>query len=158
MKDVLIALVITALAFTSADAQTVCQPVAHKHRMVVKHKTAVRTTTTTLACRMLPFQVCSILPDRRSVSCYYTSDTDLNQIGEATIYGPTGPMPGEAVHFKVRTIVVNGKDMGRSYCVRNKENNATVCTQPGVIIRDDKGYYSYGQASPRSAAKRITAK
>ncbi len=157
MKQVLITLIITVLAFTSADAQTVCQPAARKHSTVVKHKTATQTTTSTFACRMLPFQVCSILPDRRSVSCYYTSDTDLTQMGETTIYGPTGPMPGEVVHFKVRTIVVKDKDKG-SYCVRNKENNATVCTQPGYIVRDVNGYYSYGEAIHKSAGKRLTVK
>ena len=107
---------------------------------------------------MLPFQVCSILPDRRSVSCYYTTDADHEvQTGETTLYGPTGPMPGEVVHFKVRTIVVHGKDEISS-CKRNKEDNATVCTQPGVILRDENGFYSYGEALPKSAGTSVTAK
>ncbi len=161
MKKILIALVITAFAYTSMDAQTVCQPVAPKHRTAVKHKRAApsfKQTTTTMACRMYPDQVCSILPDRRSVSCYYTTDSDQQaQTGATTLYGPTGPMPGELVHFKVRTYIIKGKEQG-SFCKRNKDDNATVCTQPGVILRDENGYYSYGEAMPKNVAGRMTAK
>ncbi len=159
MKQILIALVLTALAFTNTDAQTVCQPAARKHTTAVKHKSAVKTTTnTTMACRMLPFQVCSIMPDRRSVSCYYTTDTNMqNKTGATTLYGATGPMPGEAVHFKVRTVIIKDKDKG-SYCKRNDENNATVCTQPGYLLRDENGYYSYGEPITKSGTRRITAK
>ncbi len=161
MKQVLIALVITAFAYTSTEAQTVCQPAAPKHSTAVKHKKTVKTftqTTATLACRMYPYQVCSILPDRRSVSCYYTTDSDQQaQTGATTIYGPTGPMPGEAVHFKVRTYVIKGNDKG-AFCKRNKDDNATVCSQPGVLLRDENGYYSYGEAVPKNVAVRMTEK
>ena len=162
MKQVLIALVITALTYTSAEAQTmVCKPAAPKHSTAVKHKKPAQRftqTTTTMACRMYPYQVCSILPDRRSVSCYYTTDSDQQtQTGPTTIYGPTGPMPGETVHFKVRTIIIKGKDKG-SFCKRNKEDNATICVQPGILLRDDNGYYSYGEVQPKNEAGRMTAK
>jgi len=66
-------------------------------------------------------------------------------------------MPGEAVHFKVRTFVVHGKEPISS-CKRNSEDNATVCTQPGVILRDENGYYSYGEALPKKVGRPITAK
>ena len=157
MKQVLIALLVIVLAYTNGDAQTACKPVAPKHTTAATHKSGVKKTSTTMACRMLPFQVCTILPDRKSVSCYYTSDTDLTPLGAAKIYGPNDPMPGQPVHFKVRTVVIKDKDKG-AYCVRNKENNATICTQPGMLLRDENGYYSYGEAQPKTTGKRITAK
>src|SRR4051812_39986672 len=114
MKQILIALLVTTFAFANADAQKMkCKPAPVKHKTAVKHKNntpvATRTASTVTACRMVPFQVCKIMPDRRSVSCYTT--TDLNELtpsGPTTVYGPTGPMPGEVVHFKVRTIVIKG--------------------------------------------------
>ena len=152
------ALVITALSYTGMNAQTVCQPAARKHSTATKPKTSVRTTNTITACRMLPYQVCSILPDRRSVSCYYTTDAEHEaKTGATTVYGPTGPMPGEVVHFKVRTIVVKGKEPISS-CKRNSEDNATVCTQPGIILRDANGYYSYGEALPQKVSRPMSAK
>ena len=156
------ALVVTAFAYTGAVAQTTCKVPAPKHTTAVKHKSAVRTTrqttTRTTACRMIPFQVCTILPDRRSVSCYATTDSNhQNQTGATTYYGPTGPMPGEVVHFKVRTIVIKGENNG-AYCKRNASDNATICSQPGYIIRDENGYYSYGEAIPQNVANSVTAK
>lgn len=150
MKKALIAMAFALFAYTGAEAQTKCDVPATKHKTAVKHKSDAktnkqRTTSTITACRVVPMQVCTILPDRRSVSCYKTTD-DENQtpMGEPTIYGPTGPMPGEVVKFKVRTVVVKGQDKG-AYCKRNAANNATVCYQPGYIIRDANGYYSYGE-------------
>lgn len=148
MKKILIALAMTAFAYTGAEAQMVCKPVEHK--TTVKHKSATHaythTTNRVTACRMIPFQVCTILPDRRSVSCYTTTDSsNQTQTGGTTYYGPTGPMPGEVVHFKVRTIVIKGQPKG-SYCKRNSADNATTCYQPGYLIRDENGYYSYGEA------------
>jgi hypothetical protein len=171
MKLLLMALFATTFAYTGVQAQTkqtTCPPTAAQPKTAapktaVKPKSAVRTTTktttTTLACRMLPYQVCAINPDRRSVSCYSTTDPDHKQQEGSTIttYGPTGPMPGEAVRFKVRTIVVKGQDKG-SFCVRNEANNTTVCNQPGILMRDANGYYSYGEAVPKNTVKRITAK
>lgn len=157
MKQVFMALVIAGLGYTSAEAQMICKP-APKHRAAVKHKTTEQTTTTTTtACRLVPFRVCKILPDRRSVSCYSTYDSDYTQTGPATIYGPNDPMPGEIVHFKVRTVVVKGEDRG-SYCKRNKENNETICISPGLLVRDENGYYSYGEPVPKKAATVVTAK
>ena len=162
MKQVLIALVITAFAYTSAEAQMKCETAAPKHRTAVTHKNAGRirtkTTTTTTACRMLPYQVCTILPGRRSVSCYATTDSgEYTQTGPTTYYGPTGPMPGEVVHFKVRTIVIKGEEKG-SYCKRNLAGNATICTRPGYLMRDENGYYSYGEPVPQNVARGMTAK
>jgi hypothetical protein len=162
MKQILIMLAITAFAYTNAEAQGKCAATPPKHSTAVKHKsarhTSTRTTTATMACRMLPYQVCKILPDRRSVSCYATIDSDhQTQSGPAKIYGPTGPMPGEVVHFKVRTVVIKGKDQG-AFCKRNKEDNATICSQPGILLRDENGYYSYGEPLPKKVGRRITAR
>ena len=165
MKKVLIAMAIMLFAYTGTEAQTKCDVPAAKHKTAVKHKSVATTTKTTTtrstitACRMVPYQVCTILPDRRSVSCYKTTDgEDQKPMGQPVIYGPTGPMPGEVVKFKVRTVVIKGEDKG-AYCKRNKENNATVCYQPGYIIRDQDGYYSYGEPVPtKSVAGRVTLK
>ena len=160
MKQVLIALVITTFAYTSAEAQMKCETPAPKHRTAVKHKSVVHkeTTTTVTACRMVRFQVCTILPDRRSVSCYKTIDSaNETPMGAPTIYGPTGPMPGEVVHFKVRTIVIKGQSKG-SYCKRDATNKQTICYQPGYLIRDEDGYYSYGEAVSQNDDGSVTIK
>jgi hypothetical protein len=155
MKQILMALVISACTFASAEAQTSCAPATSKSKTAVKHKTTKTTTTNTItACRMVPYQVCTILPGRRSVSCYTTTDSNETQTGPAVIYGPTGPMPGEPVKYKVRTLVVQGDSKG-SYCKRNEANDATICYQPGFLIRDENGYYSYGEAK---VGKSVTAK
>ena len=157
MKQILMGLVITAFAYTSVEAQVKCQTTAPAHK-TVRHNSAVRTTSRITACRLVPYQVCTILPDRRSVSCYMTTDSsEQTQTGATTYYGPTGPMPGEVVKFKVRTIVVKGKSKG-SYCKRNAANNATICYQPGILIRDEDGYYSYGEVVPQKVAGRVTVK
>ena len=106
---------------------------------------------------MVPFQVCTILPDSRSVSCYMSSDSDQTQTGAAKIYGPDDPMPGEVVYFKVRTIVIKGANKG-SYCKRNKEGNATICISPGLLLRDENGYYSYGEPVPKKTARVVALK
>ena len=156
MKKVLMVMAITLFAYTGVEAQTKCEPATPKHKATVKHKSAghasTQTTNSVTACRLVPYQVCTILPDRRSVSCYKTTDSaDQTKMGPATIYGPTGPMPGEVVKFKVRTIVIKGKSKG-SYCKRNAENNATVCYQPGYLIRDQNGYYSYGEPAQKKTS------
>jgi hypothetical protein len=180
MKQVLMALLITAFAYTGAEAQTttktvqtkttetktvqtpakpaetkwVCKPVTTKPA-AAKRKTAVKTTTETTspvtACRMVPYLVCSILPGRRSVSCYTTTDgVNQTQTGPTTYYGPTGPMPGELVKSNIRTIVIKGETKV-NYCKRNEANDATVCYQRGYLVRDEDGYYSYGEVVPQHA-------
>ena len=157
MKQVLMAMAMTIFAYTSVEAQTKCETTAPVHRTAVKHKrqTASRTT----ACRMIPYQVCTIQSDRRSVSCYMTTDSaDQTKTGRTTFYGPTGPMPGEVVKFKVRTIVIKGENKG-SYCKRNKAGDETICYQPGgYLIRDENGYYSYGEAVPKNVSRRVAVK
>ena len=136
----------------SAAAKPKIAAVAPAHRVAVKHKRstpahpmAAKSSGALAACRMVPFQVCKINPDRRSVTCYPTTDPDgLTPSGPGVTYGDTGALPGERVRFKVKTIVIKGEDKG-AYCRRNKENNGTICTQPGLIVRDKNGYYSYGE-------------
>ncbi len=174
------ALAITAFAYTGAQAQTttktvqtqttetkviqtaakpaetkmVCKPVTTKptaaKRKVVTKKTT-KTASTVTACRMVPYQVCTIMPDRQHVSCYTSTDgVDQTQTGPTTVYGPTGPMPGQAENFDMRTIVVKGKNKG-SYCKIDKTGKQTICYKPGVVLlRDDLGYYSYGELPPNT--------
>ena len=139
--------------------------VAPAHRVAAKHKRSTPTHRLAAnnqgamsACRMVPFQVCKINPDRRSVTCYPTTDQDgLTPSGPGVTYGATGPMPGEVVHFRVKTIVITGEDKG-AYCRRNKENNGTICTQPGLIVRDEDGYYSYGEPASHKIVGVVQAK
>jgi hypothetical protein len=151
MKQVLMALIISAFAYTTAQAQATCPPVAAKKKSAVKHKsvakTTRKTTTSVTACRMVPFQVCTILQDRRSVSCYTTTDsTEQTKTGTTTFFGPTGPMPGKTVQLKGRTVIIKGQKKG-AYCKRNAADDATICYQPGLyLVRDENGYYSYRDA------------
>ena len=149
----------------SAPAKPKNAVVAPAHRVAVKHKrsnpthpVAAAATGSFAACRMVPFQVCKINPDRRSVTCYPTTDADdLTPSGPGVTYGDTGPVPGEVVHFKVKTIVIKGEDKG-AYCRRNKENNGTICTQPGLIVRDENGYYSYGEPASHKVVSVVTTR
>lgn len=136
------------------------------HRVAVKHRrttparpvAAATTTGTMTACRMVPFQVCKINADRRSVTCYPTTDADnLTPSGPSVTYGDTGPMPGEVVHFKVKPVVIKGEDKG-AFCRRNKDNNATICTQPGLIVRDENGFYSYAEPASNKAVNVATTR
>jgi hypothetical protein len=161
MKQILMALAITAFAWTGAEAQTQwkCVPVTPKHKTAVKHKTvSTKTTETVTACKLVPYQVCAIMADRQHVSCYTTTDgKEQTPTGPTTVYGPTGPMPGDPVKFNVRTVVVKGKEKG-SYCRRNAANNATECFAPGYLLRDEDGYYSYSVSEPPAIGTAVTAK
>ena len=152
----------SVVASTHVAAVAAKPAAAPVHKVAVKHRrphpvhpVAALPSGNGGACRMVPYQVCKINPDRRSVTCYPTTDPDgLTPSGPGTTYGSTGPMPGEVVHFKVKTIVIKGEDKG-AYCRRNKENTGTICTQPGLIVRDARGYYSYGEPSSHRVVSNV---
>lgn len=157
MKQIFMGLLITAFAYTSAQAQSPCQAPAAKKHSTAAHTTK-RTTSTITACRLLPYQVCTISADRRSVSCYMTTDsTEQTPMGKPTVYGPTGPMPGKLLKNNVRTVIIKGSDKG-AYCKRNAAGNATICYQPGVLIRDENGNYSYGEVVQKNDNRRVSVK
>jgi hypothetical protein len=54
-------------------------------------------------------------------------------------------------------VVIKGEDKG-AFCRRNKEGNATICTQPGILVRSEEGYYSYAEPQPKSETRVVTAK
>lgn len=152
------ALAIAACAYSGAEAQ-VCktQPVVkHTRKPVYKEliqKVAVQqpqplqeTKTVSESCKMVPYDVCKINADRKSVSCFKTMDPDSIQplnTEEVTTYGATGSMPGEAPKPTVETIIIKGPNKG-DYCKRNDANNATICYHSGVhMTRDEEGYYHY---------------
>lgn len=137
------ALAITAFAYCSADAQICKTPVRHK--TVARVAPRQKTTTSITQCRLVPYQVCTITPDRQHVSCYKTTDLDnltpLNM--ETTFYGPTGDIPGQAEPQNVKTVVIPGASRG-DYCKRDVDGKATVCRYTGPrLYRDDNGYYNY---------------
>ena len=142
MKQLIMALAITAFAYCSADAQ-VC-----KAKTTTRHSSTMRVTrqkTTVQSCRMLPYEVCSINPDRRSVSCFKTTDPDAIQPlnDKTTEYGATGRMPGQVEKPKMKTIVIKGNTKG-DYCKRDEADHATVCYRNGgSLVRDENGFYSY---------------
>lgn len=156
-------MIIALFGTTSIKAQTGCKltttHTAVKHKSVSHHSAAAGQSASKItACRMVPYQVCTINADRRSVTCYATTDSaDQTPTGPGKVYGPTGPMPGKIVNFKVRTIVIKGQNKG-AYCKRNKENNATVCYQPGYLVRDENGYYSYGEPATKRTTRSIASK
>lgn len=145
MKQILLALAITAIAYSGAEAQQGCKTkLATKHTVVRTHK---KTVAKIEQCRVLPYQVCSINADRQSVTCFKTMDPDaikpLND--ERTQYGATGTMPGKVEKPKMNTIVIKGENKG-DYCIRDAENKETICYHnAGLLTRDENGFYHYGQ-------------
>lgn len=141
MKKALIALVLAAFAYTGAQAQTKtnCQVVSKKK---VASTTAVSTTNT---CKLVPNNVCTISPDRRSVICHKSVDPDnMQQYGtQTTYYGPNGAMPGQKARFETQTVVIKDPNKITNYCVRDDEAKATYCYYSGYrICRDANGFYS----------------
>jgi len=150
MKQILIALGIAAFACSSAMAQqgSGCKTarVAHHHR---KHATKIvvnQVATLQESCRLLPYEVCTINPDRQSVTCYKTMDPEANKPlnDQTTFYGSVGKEPGQPLTSGVRTIVVKGEPKG-DFCIRNAEDRETICYHNGSgLWRDEDGFYHYG--------------
>lgn len=149
MKQIIIALAITAFATSGAQAQN-CNTVK-KH--TVKHRTTTSTaalpattsTTTTQICRVVPYKVCKIQSDRKTVKCYETTDLDnltpMNDV--VTTYGPDGPMPDAVKPQPVNTVVVPGAPKSQ-YCKRDDKKKETDCFLNGQAMkRDANGNYSY---------------
>lgn len=143
------ALVITAFAFSGAQAQVKCS-IVKKHKKVARTPVR-RTVARTETCRVVPFNVCKINPDRLSVSCYKTTDlqglTPLNS--EVTLYGPTGPVPGATEKLSRNTVVISAGQKGDN-CKRDEANRATVCSYYGKnLTRDWSGRYGYHRSLPQ---------
>jgi hypothetical protein len=149
MKQILMALAITVATCIGAQAQTGCK-IAHKHTV---HKYAAAhhaqklsgVLVSTRVCRLLPYEVCTINADRRTVSCFKTVDPNALQPmnDQTTVYGPTGAMPGQVEQPAITTIVIKGETPGNR-CIRDDANKATICYQAGGgIIRDENGFYHY---------------
>ncbi|PQJ09251.1 hypothetical protein CJD36_018555 [Flavipsychrobacter stenotrophus] len=163
MKNILMTLVITAMAFTSVQAQEKCVCKKTVKHTAAKHRTssipasaATVSATEAEACRLVPKEVCKISADRRSVTCYKTIDLEtLAPYGnEVKHYGSTGPVPGSAkMKFGVPTLVINEEDPNMNKCVRDSATGKVVCyiQRPGIhITRDKNGYYSYSDAPATS--------
>ena len=153
MKRIIIALGLIVISHAGAEAQNCCKcKKVIKHAHVVRVQTpkpvapvntpAVETQVASENCHMVPFQVCSINPDRRSISCYKTIDladqTPYND--EMVTY--TNELPGQATKPAAGTIIINAP-APVNYCKRNKEDNATICFSPGGLVRDENGFYHY---------------
>ncbi len=143
MKHIIIALAIAAFACSGAEAQ-ICKPQpAAKH---VSAAPAIQQKTVELSCHLVPYEVCKINPDRKSVSCFKTVDPEGNEPlypDEVTTYGPTGDLPGQTEKQDVETIVVKGPVKG-DYCKRSEANDATICFHSGTrLTRDEEGFYHY---------------
>lgn len=148
MKKIMAALVLVTMIHFGAEARTNgCKTRAHKHKALTHSNTGGMQglATVTESCRIVPYEVCKINPDRRSVSCYKTEDPyaeDPIYYDAAMTYGPNGKMPGERSKSNVRTIVVN-PPAPPDYCKRNEANNTTICYTPGELSRDEFGFYHY---------------
>lgn len=146
MKQILLALALTTVAYTGAEAQQGCLVKTTKH-----HTASIRTHKKAVAkverCRVLPYQACTINPDRQSVTCYKTMDPDgqtpLND--ERTEYGATGQMPNKVEKPRMNTVVIKGQDKG-DYCVRDAQSRETICYHKSTpMTRDANGNYHYGE-------------
>jgi len=155
MKKIITALVIMATMHFGAEAQaTKCNTLA-KHTGTTHRHSSLATAsnragrqgrkTTTESCRIVPYQVCKINPDRKSVSCYNTTQPyadDPAYYNGAITYGSTGPMPGADNRLAAGAIVVNAPTPV-AFCKRNGANDATICYSSGDLTRDDLGFYHY---------------
>ena len=94
----------------------------------------------------MPYLACKILPDRKTVSCYQTTDLDnltpLNN--EVTFYGSDSRLPNEPQQTEMETTIIKSKAKG-DYCVRDVANKTTTCSYNGLLklSRDDDGFYNY---------------
>lgn len=149
MKQILIALALTAFAYTGAEAQGVyCK---QKTTTVTNPLTNQSSTITSESCRQVPFKVCSITSDGQHVSCYKTTDMDnfTPVDNDVTYYGPTGDVPGQPENYSVETTVIKGAPTA-DYCKRNEDTKTTTCVYSGwKIVRDPMGFYHYDQVPSR---------
>ena len=156
MKKIITALVLMTMIHFGAEAQSSCNTrsvTKHAHH-TQKQKTLAQSSNTLgiqarqtniESCHVVPYEVCKINPDRKSVSCYNTVapyDEEPLYYNGAITYGPTGEMPGEANRLAAGTIIINAL-APVDYCKRNGANNATICYTPGQLTRDDLGFYQY---------------
>lgn len=157
MKRIITALALIAFAFTSAEAQY-CKPMHsvkhagtvyhHKKKPVNQSGTGSLTTQSTFvtSCKLVPYDVCKISADHKSVTCYKSMDPDeLTPLypGEFTYYDNTGVMPGEDERPTIETVVIKGVQKA-DYCKRNSADNATVCYINNTrLTRDNNGFYHY---------------
>ncbi len=141
MKKILMVLAVTAIAYSSAEAQVKCAVIPKP--VVTVHTEQVNT------CKLLPKDVCTISPDRRSVTCYKTVDEqNLTPYGtQTTYYGPTGDIPGKKARFETETIIIKRSETPE-YCSRDLASKVTTCRSSGLrICRDENGYYNYCPAA-----------
>jgi hypothetical protein len=155
MKKIITALVLMAMTHFSAEAQTCKTKSVTKHASHTQKQKTLAQSSNTLgiqgqqtiveSCHMVPYEVCKINPDRRSVSCNKTVDPYGEQplyYDRAMTYGPTGEMPGDTTRPVAGTIIINAPAPA-DYCKRNEANNATICYTSGDVTRDDLGFYHY---------------
>jgi len=121
MKNILMALVITGIAYSGAEAQS---------------------------CGLVPKHICKISPDRRSVNCYdavhgvnvatpYQESAHVQS--SATSCYKTG-----AVTNATTKLVVIKSDEPKNVCKRDDANKVSECTHTGyTICRDNNGLYNY---------------
>ena len=153
MKKIITALAIMATVHFGAEAQTSDCKTVTKH-VVHRHKAKTVALANTLGiqgqetivenCHIIPYQVCKISPDRKSVNCYKTVDPYDEAplyLGASSTNGLTADMPGLANNASVPTIVISRP--APDYCKRNAANNGTICYTPGDVRQDESGFYHY---------------
>lgn len=161
MKKILIALAIATTAGSSVYAQkcttvtktvTTTTTVSNKavaHKAPAKKATANHAVTKAelaqhQVCRMVPYNVYKIQPDRKTVMSYQTVDLDnLTPLNNTVkYYGPTDPLP-DRNRVAAGTVIIGGKPKGE-YCKRDDDNKQTTCFYNGNSLnRDADGNYSY---------------
>ena len=156
MKQIIMALALTAFAYTGAQAQYCKEKHVAKHVRTAHHTRQLNKSnnvaplpaeqTAVTSCKLVPYDVCRISADRKSVSCYKSMDQDeLKPLypGEFTYYGATGSMPGEDEKPTIETVVIK-EPKKADYCKRNSAGDATVCYLNNArLTRDADGFYHY---------------
>ncbi|GAA4459632.1 hypothetical protein GCM10023093_00950 [Nemorincola caseinilytica] len=136
MKNILMTLALITFGCAGVEAQINCT-------VVPKQKVTTQVQQTN-QCKLVPKDVCTISPDRRSVTCHKTVDgQNFTPYGrQTTYYGPTGPIPGSKAKFETETVVIKGNDKP-DHCTRDEANRTTYCYYKGYrICRDENGFYS----------------
>src|SRR5436305_1080318 len=110
MKQILTALAIAVFAVGGANAQVCKTKTVHRHRTSYVRPKETQVVQSGV-CRTVPYLACKIMPDRKTVSCYQTTDLDnLTPLNNSvTLYGTTGRLPNEPMQTEMETTVIKGK-------------------------------------------------
>ncbi len=119
MKHILMALAITFVAYSGAEAQS---------------------------CGLVPKHVCKISPDRRSVNCYSSQYgvTVIQPYQQRVNTSATHCFKTDGILSSGSKMVVIKDNVPKDFCKRDNTKKESECSHSGyTICRDDNGLYNY---------------